>query len=72
MCLGAIYWARLDRIFFASGRDAAAAAGFDDSFIYGQFQLDPELRRIPMIPVALEDALRPFQEWLRKSDRIAY
>jgi guanine deaminase len=72
MCLGAIYWARLDRIFFAGTREAAAAAGFDDSLIYGQFELQPELRRIPMIPVACNGAQRPFAEWLCKPDRIAY
>jgi guanine deaminase len=72
MCLGAIYWARLDRIFYAAGRDAAAAAGFDDSHIYDQLKLVPELRQIPMIPIACEDAQRPFEEWLRKPDRVAY
>src|SRR5215831_7737374 len=54
MCLGALYWARPDRIFFAATHDDAAAAGFDDSFIYRELALDPAARRLPMIRVADE------------------
>jgi guanine deaminase len=72
MCLGAIFWARPSRVFFASSREEAAAAGFDDSFIYEQFQIPRERRRIPLIPVACAEAGRPFEEWLRKADRVPY
>jgi guanine deaminase len=72
MCLGAIYWARPARVFFASSREDAAAAGFDDSFIYEQFKVPREDGRIPLIPVLCGEARRPFEEWLRKPDRVQY
>jgi guanine deaminase len=72
MCLGAIYWARPARVFFACGREDAAAAGFDDSFIYEQFQMPRERRRIPLIAVPGGEARRPFDEWRRKPDRVQY
>jgi guanine deaminase len=72
MCLGAIYWARPARVFFACSREDAAAAGFDDSFIYEQFRIPPEERRIPLIPLLCGEARLPFEEWLRKADRVRY
>ncbi|MBL8227311.1 MAG: nucleoside deaminase [Bryobacterales bacterium] len=73
MCLGAIYWAHVDRVYFAATKDQAAEADFDDSFIYRQIEIAPEQRSIPMLHVdAGEDALRPFAEWLKKPDRIRY
>src|SRR5215468_9873808 len=72
MCLGALYWARPDRIFFAATHDDAAAAGFDDSFIYRELALDPAARRLPMIRVADEDALLPFKEWSARSNKVEY
>jgi guanine deaminase len=72
MCLGAIYWARPARVFYGGTYKDAAAAGFDDSFIYRQMQLPPAERRIPMIPLMREEAQRAFEEWQRKADRIPY
>jgi guanine deaminase len=72
MCLGAMYWARPARVFFAATHDDAAAAGFDDSFIYRQIEVPPEQRSIPMIHVADPEATRPFQEWRGKADKTAY
>jgi guanine deaminase len=72
MCLGAIYWARPARVFFAASHEDAAEAGFDDSFIYRQIQIPPAERIIPMIHVEREDAVRPFQEWVGKGDRTEY
>jgi len=72
MCLGAIYWARPERVYYAATHEDAAAAGFDDSFIYRQIQLPPETRSIPMIHVETEQASRPFQEWINKGDRTEY
>jgi guanine deaminase len=72
MCLGALYWARPSRIFFAATHDQAAAAGFDDSFIYRQFALPSGERSIPMIHLADEAAIRPFAEWNGKADRTRY
>ena len=72
MCTGAIYWARPDRVWYASTRQDAAAAGFDDAFIYEQFWLPVSQRRIPMIQILREEARQVFQAWEEKTDRIQY
>ena len=72
MCLGAIYWARPARVFFAGTREDAAAAGFDDSVIYSELQAPLSERRIPMIPLMRPQAQRAFQAWQAKTDRIVY
>jgi guanine deaminase len=72
MCLGAIYWARPTCVYYAAGHEDAAAAGFDDSFIYRQIQIPPAERSIPMIHVEYDQAGRPFQEWVSKGDRTEY
>lgn len=72
MCLGAIYWARPARVFFAATQQDAAAAGFDDSFIYREIEIPQSERSIPMLHVADEHATRPFEEWVRKSDKTEY
>lgn len=72
MCLGAIYWARLDKVYFACNRHDAAKAGFDDSFIYEEIGLVPEQRRIPMVQCTCPDALAPFVAWNEQPGKIAY
>lgn len=73
MCLGAIYWARPDRIVFAGTRADAADAGFDDQLIYDELPLRPEQRRIPTEASALrEEARRVFEAWKAKADKTAY
>ncbi len=72
MCLGAIYWARLSRVYFAAVDADAAKAGFDDSSIYGELALPHAQRRIPMIQMMREEALAAFDEWRSKADKIAY
>jgi guanine deaminase len=72
MCLGALYWARPARIFFAATHDDASAAGFDDAFIYRQIALPPGERSIPMQHVQDAAAHRPFEEWNKKLDRKKY
>jgi guanine deaminase len=72
MCLGAIYWARLDKVYFACNRYDAAAADFDDSFIYDEISISPLERKIAMVQLSLPDALLPFQIWGEKSDKILY
>ena len=72
MCLGAIYWARPDRVFFAATASDAAAAGFDDSFIYEELKLAQQDRKIPLEPLMREAGLEPFREWTNKSDRVNY
>lgn len=72
MCLGAIYWARPDRIFYAANRADAANAGFDDDFIYKELDVPPSDRKIPMIPEQRELARKLFDEWLDKDDKMVY
>jgi guanine deaminase len=72
MCLGALYWARPARIFYAATHDDAGAAGFDDTVIYRQLALPAGERSIPMIHVADASAGRPFGEWMQKADRTKY
>jgi tRNA(Arg) A34 adenosine deaminase TadA len=63
MCMGAIYWARLAKVYYANTREDAARAGFDDSFIYGQLALAPGDRKIPMVHTIRDEALEVFREW---------
>lgn len=72
MCLGAIFWARPEKVFYASTKQDAAAAGFDDSLIYEQLALPPEKRRIPMLQILREEGRSAFQEWAKKPDKIEY
>jgi guanine deaminase len=72
MCLGALYWARPARIFYAATAADAAAAGFDDSFIYQQLATPQAARAIPMIHAADESAGRPFEEWAARPDKVRY
>jgi len=72
MCLGAIYWARPARLYFAATHDDAAAAGFDDAFIYQQLSVPHAQRAIPMLQVPTEAATRPFQEWVNVAERVKY
>jgi guanine deaminase len=70
MCLGAIYWARPARVFFACTAADAAAAGFDDSFIYDELGRPAGARKIPMHPLMREEALQVFRVWEKKQDKI--
>jgi guanine deaminase len=72
MCMGAIYWARLRKIYYASTRNDAAQIGFDDSFIYDQIALDPASRKIEMIQIMREQALQAFREWETSQTKIRY
>ena len=72
MCLAAIYWARLDRLVFATGRENAAQAGFDDQFFYEQVALAPEDRTLPYERGLEEEGLAPFRLWAEKRDRVDY
>ena len=73
MCLGAIYWARPERIFIACDRNDAAAAGFDDAFIYeelcGTALAD---RKVPVSTLLRDEGLKVFQNWITKPDKIEY
>jgi tRNA(Arg) A34 adenosine deaminase TadA len=72
MCLGAIYWTRFTRVYYASSREDAAKAGFDDSFIYQQVELPIDKRSLKMIQVMHDQASKPFDEWARKISKIKY
>jgi guanine deaminase len=72
MCLGAIYWARLSRIYFANTAHDAAEIGFDDSLIYRELALPYSERRVPAIQMMREEALAGFRAWAAKPDKTAY
>jgi guanine deaminase len=72
MCMGAIYWARLAKIYYANTRDDAARAGFDDSLIYDQLVLSPADRTIPMVQLMREQALEAFCEWGKSPNKVKY
>lgn len=72
MCLGAIYWARLARVYFANLASDASKIGFDDSFIYREIGQNVRKRSIPMIPMMRERALTAFQAWQQKPNKIQY
>ena len=72
MCLGAIYWARPERFYYACTREGAALAGFDDALIYTQFGLPPAARSIPGIREAANDAMKPFDEWAKAARKVPY
>ncbi|HXJ17141.1 MAG TPA: nucleoside deaminase [Candidatus Polarisedimenticolia bacterium] len=72
MCLGAIYWARLARVYFGSTAADAATAGFDDSSIYQELLLPHAERRIPMIPLMRDQALAALRAWEASPIKIPY
>jgi guanine deaminase len=72
MCLGAIYWARLDRIYYAATREDAAAAGFDDSLIYREVAAPIDRRVIPIINLMREEGGEPMQVWKAFQEKITY
>jgi tRNA(Arg) A34 adenosine deaminase TadA len=72
MCLGALYWARPERIFYAANREDAAQAGFDDSFIYDEISVPTSERSIATESLDRDQALKLFEEWEDKEDKLAY
>ncbi len=72
MCLGAIYWARPARVFYASSAGDAAAAGFDDKFIYDELYLPFAAREIPMTQLMREESLMIFTAWKKSENKTEY
>lgn len=72
MCLGAIYWARPSKVFYANTREDAAAIGFDDDFIYEEINVSMDDRKIPFEQLGREEALQVFKEWQSKVDKLEY
>lgn len=72
MCLGAIYWAHIGRVVYAASKEDAAAAGFDDAFIYRELEKAAGERNLPAVQQLPEEGKRPFRLWLEKDDRATY
>ena len=72
MCLGAIYWAHIDKIYYGANQYDAAKIDFDDSFIYRELELKPEARQKPVENILHDEALAPFRAWQEKEDKIRY
>ena len=72
MCLAAIYWARLDRIYYANRQEDAHRIGFSDESFYRELSLPPDRRRIPMSRLLGHEALAAFREWDERPDKVIY
>ena len=72
MCLSAIYWSRINTIYFANTREDAKKINFDDSMIYSEFSKKLEDRKIPIKQILREEALKAFEIWDKKKDKIEY
>ncbi|MCY4643976.1 MAG: nucleoside deaminase [Bacteriovoracales bacterium] len=72
MCLAAIYWARIKKIYFANTKEDAQRIGFSDADFYRELEKTPSLRRIPSHQLLREEAGKVFEEWEAKADRVNY
>ena len=72
MCLSAIYWSRINTIYFANTREDAKKINFDDSMIYSEFSKKLEDRKIPIKQILREEAIKAFEIWDKKKDKIEY
>ena len=72
MCLSAIYWARIEKIYYANTREDARKIDFDDSLIYSEFNKNINERKIPMVQIMRNEALTAFELWSKKTDKVKY
>ena len=72
MCLGAIYWAHLDRIYYGNTRKDARDIDFADDFIYEEFERPLAARKVPIMPLLSEEAIKSFRLWKEKDDKTPY
>ena len=72
MCLGAIYWAHIDKIYYANDRKDAANIGFDDELIYQEMEVQPQYRKKPSEILLNNEAIKVFQQWSEKTDKTRY
>ena len=72
MCLSAIYWSHIDKIYYGNNRKDAAKIGFDDSYIYDELSLDLNKRKIPLEQINEKEAIKAFEEWEVKTDKTLY
>ena len=72
LCLAAAYWARINKIYYANTREDARKIDFDDSFIYSEIKKNIDERKIPMIQMMRDEALKAFELWDKKKDKVKY
>lgn len=72
MCLGAVYWAHLDKMYYGNTKTDAKDIGFDDSFIYDEIELKPENRRLQSVQLLPDEAIKAFESWVNASDKVEY
>lgn len=72
MCLGAILWARIDKLYYAADRHDAKTAGFDDDLFYSEISLPPEKRKLSSEELEKEEAVKVFNKWINSQNKIAY
>lgn len=72
MCLGAIYWAHIERIYYGNNRKDAREIDFADDFIYDEMDKPLENRSVPIIPMLRDEALETFRLWSEKTDKVEY
>ena len=72
MCLGAILWARVDKLYYAADRHDAKTAGFDDDLFYSEISLPPEKRKLSSEELEKEEAVNVFNKWINSQNKIAY
>lgn len=72
MCLGAIYWAHLDKIYYGNSKTDAKDIGFDDSFIYEELKLEYEERKVRTVQILSKEAIAAFKLWAEKPDKVEY
>lgn len=72
MCLGAIYWAHIGKLYYGNNKTDAKNIGFDDSFIYEELELPRDRRRLPYEPLLSDEAAEAFRMWMEKDDKVEY
>ena len=72
MCLGAIYWSRIELIYYANTKKDAADIGFDDQFIYDEINLDMDKRKLPIVQLLQHEARQAFTQWTNSNMKIGY
>ena len=72
MCLSAMYWSHIDKIYYGNSRNDAAKINFDDKFIYEEFKVKMSHRKIPLVQLCKEDAIKAFNLWEKEENKIRY
>lgn len=72
MCLSAIYWARIDHVFYGNTKDDAAHINFDDAFLYEELVKTPDNRTLPMVQLLHDESIKAFNMWAEKEDKTPY